>query len=63
MKIHIGIFWGAYKLMDCKEISLRQRIINLEHLGEVVHSPSCTVQRQLALILETSCCIDTDGDV
>lgn len=54
--------YRAYKFMDSKEVSLRQRVFDLEDFGEIVNSAVSTFKSKTSLLFETLCGINADRD-
>lgn len=53
----------TYEFVDSQKIDLWQGIVDTEDLGEVIDDLVCTLQSKLALVLETLCGVDSDGQV
>ena len=49
--------------MNCQHIHLRERVVNLEDLGEVVNDLMGMLQGPAALLSKTSCRVNTDREL
>jgi hypothetical protein len=49
--------------VDSQQVDLRERVVDLEDLGEVVHDLVAVVQRKISLLLQTASGVDPDGNV
>lgn len=53
---------ATYKLVDCQEIGLGQRVLNLEDLREVVNGSVGAFKCKTGLVLKSTSRVDTHGN-